>query len=158
LRGREVIAALRRAGFEVWRTEGSRHFMRHPDGRRTVVPVHAGETIGPGLLSKILKDAEMEADEFARCLRDKRRRWHHAYMGTAFHLEHRGQTAGQRAVMTEGGYAATRLGGAALSAQLYRQALARGLGKPGWCRSSPPAQSPLGWTDPNARASGALIG
>ncbi len=42
--------------------------MRHPDGRRTVVPVHVGETIGPGLLSKILKDAEMEADEFTRWL------------------------------------------------------------------------------------------
>jgi hypothetical protein len=41
---------------------------RHPDGRRTVVPVHSGETIGPGLLSKILKDAEMEMDEFERSL------------------------------------------------------------------------------------------
>jgi predicted RNA binding protein YcfA (HicA-like mRNA interferase family) len=40
--------------------------MQHPDGRRTVVPVHAGETVGPGLLSKILKDVEMEADEFTR--------------------------------------------------------------------------------------------
>jgi predicted RNA binding protein YcfA (HicA-like mRNA interferase family) len=38
--------------------------MRHPDGRSTVVPVHAGETIGPGLLGKILKDAEMEREDF----------------------------------------------------------------------------------------------
>ena len=66
MRGREVIVALRRAGFEVLRTKGSHHFMRHSDGRRTVVPVHAGETIGPGLLSKILKDAEMDVKEFAR--------------------------------------------------------------------------------------------
>jgi predicted RNA binding protein YcfA (HicA-like mRNA interferase family) len=29
----------------------------------TVVPVHAGETIGPGLLGKILKDVEMTAEE-----------------------------------------------------------------------------------------------
>ena len=64
LRGREVIGALRRAGFAVLRTKGSHHFMRHPDGRSTVVPVHAGETIGPGLLSKILKDAEMEREDF----------------------------------------------------------------------------------------------
>jgi predicted RNA binding protein YcfA (HicA-like mRNA interferase family) len=68
LRGREVIAALRRAGFEVLRIKGSHHFIRHSDGRRTVVPVHAGETIGPGLLSKILKDIEIDADEFARWL------------------------------------------------------------------------------------------
>jgi predicted RNA binding protein YcfA (HicA-like mRNA interferase family) len=64
LRGREVMAALRRAGFGVLRVRGSHHFMQHPDGRRTVVPVHSGETIGPGLLSKILRDAEMEAEEF----------------------------------------------------------------------------------------------
>lgn len=68
LRGREVIAALRGAGFLVLRIKGSHHFMQHPDGRRTVVPVHAGETLGPGLLSKILKDAEMEAEEFASLL------------------------------------------------------------------------------------------
>lgn len=40
--------------------------MAHPDGRKTVVPVHAGETIGPGLLSKILDDADMEAKEFIK--------------------------------------------------------------------------------------------
>jgi predicted RNA binding protein YcfA (HicA-like mRNA interferase family) len=68
LRGREVIAALRRAGFVVFRTKGSHHIMQHPDGRRTVVPIHPGETIGPGLLSKILKDVEMEAAEFATWL------------------------------------------------------------------------------------------
>ena len=66
LRGREVIAALRRAGFAVLRIKGSHHFMQHPDGRRTVVPVHAGETIGPGLLGKILKDAELEADDLKK--------------------------------------------------------------------------------------------
>lgn len=68
LRGREVIAALRRAGFGIARTKGSHHFLQHADGRRTVVPVHAGETIGPGLLSKVLKDVEMEPEEFARWL------------------------------------------------------------------------------------------
>ena len=60
--------ALRRAGFGVLRVKGSHHFMQHSDGRRTVVPVHAGETIGPGLLGKILKDVEMEAEEFTRWL------------------------------------------------------------------------------------------
>jgi predicted RNA binding protein YcfA (HicA-like mRNA interferase family) len=68
LRGREVIAALKRAGFVVLRVRGSHHFMQHPDGRRTVVPVHAGETIGPGLLSKILRDAEMEPDDLEALL------------------------------------------------------------------------------------------
>jgi len=68
LRGREVISALRRAGFVVLRIKGSHHFLQHSDGRRTVVPVHSGETIGPGLLAKILKDAELELYEFERWL------------------------------------------------------------------------------------------
>ena len=56
-------------------------------------------------------------------------RWHWVYMATVFRLDHRGQTAGQRAMITQRGYAATRLGIEALSAQLYREALARGLGQ-----------------------------
>jgi predicted RNA binding protein YcfA (HicA-like mRNA interferase family) len=68
LRGREVVAGLRRAGFSVLRVRGSHHFMQHPDGRRTVVPVHAGETIGPGLLGKILTDAEMDVDDLDKFL------------------------------------------------------------------------------------------
>jgi hypothetical protein len=59
----------------------------------------------------------------------KPERWHWVYMGTVFRLDHRGQTAGQRAVITQRGYVATRLGVEALSAQLYREALARGLGQ-----------------------------
>jgi predicted RNA binding protein YcfA (HicA-like mRNA interferase family) len=68
LRGREVIAAFRRAGFSVVRIRGSHHFLRHADGRATVVPVHAGETIGPGLLKQILSDVEMEPQEFEEWL------------------------------------------------------------------------------------------
>jgi predicted RNA binding protein YcfA (HicA-like mRNA interferase family) len=59
---------LRRAGFEVARVKGSHHFVRHPDGRGTLVPVHAGETIGPGLLSAILRDCELSREEFASLL------------------------------------------------------------------------------------------
>jgi predicted RNA binding protein YcfA (HicA-like mRNA interferase family) len=63
-RGREVIAALKRAGFEVVRIKGSHHFLKHPDGRCTVVPVHAGEIIGIGLMKTILDDAELTLEQF----------------------------------------------------------------------------------------------
>ena len=66
IRGRELIAALQRLGFVVVRAKRSHHFLRHPDGRTTVVPLHAGETIGPGLLSKILADVELAAEDIAR--------------------------------------------------------------------------------------------
>jgi hypothetical protein len=59
----------------------------------------------------------------------KPERWHWVYMGTVFRLDQRGQTAGQRAVITERGYVATRLGLEALLSQLYREALQRGLGQ-----------------------------
>jgi len=66
LRGRELIRILKKHGFEVVRIRGSHHSMRHPDGRYTVVPVHTGETIGPGLLIKILKDAEIDKNDLKK--------------------------------------------------------------------------------------------
>jgi predicted RNA binding protein YcfA (HicA-like mRNA interferase family) len=66
--GREAVAASRKAGFEVARIKGSHHYLRHTDGRATVVPVHSGETIGPGLLSATLRDCEIERDEFIALL------------------------------------------------------------------------------------------
>lgn len=41
-------------------------FLKHEDGRATVIPVHSGEVIGPGLLSKILRDAELTRDDFLK--------------------------------------------------------------------------------------------
>ncbi len=64
--GEQVIAALRRAGFDVIRVRGSHHLVRHPDGRTTVVPIDSGEHVGSGLMSKILADCEMTAEEFEK--------------------------------------------------------------------------------------------
>lgn len=64
LTGKEIIAALQQVGFEVARVKGSHHFLRHSDGRVTVVPVHAGEIIGPGLLAKILRDCDLTREKF----------------------------------------------------------------------------------------------
>lgn len=61
--GKELVAALRRGGFQTVRTKGSHHFLRHADGRSTVVPVHAGETIGPGLLAQILRDCKLTREQ-----------------------------------------------------------------------------------------------
>ncbi|HOX56744.1 MAG TPA: type II toxin-antitoxin system HicA family toxin [Candidatus Paceibacterota bacterium] len=63
VRGRELIRALQKAGFALVRIKGSHHFLRHADGRATVVPVHAGETIGPGLLGQILRDTDLSREE-----------------------------------------------------------------------------------------------
>jgi len=68
IKGQELVAALRRAGFEMLRVKGSHYFPRHPDGRCTVVHVHRGEIIGPGLMSKILRDCGMTRDELLKLL------------------------------------------------------------------------------------------
>jgi len=39
---------------------------KHPDGRATVVPIHGGENIGPGLFPKILRDTESTRNDFIR--------------------------------------------------------------------------------------------
>jgi predicted RNA binding protein YcfA (HicA-like mRNA interferase family) len=44
LKGKEITRILERTGFQIVRTKGSHNFLRHPDGRATVVPVHTGET------------------------------------------------------------------------------------------------------------------
>ena len=59
-----MISALKKAGFTVARIKGSHHFLIHSDGRRTVIPVHGKETIGKGLFAKILKDCELNLDNF----------------------------------------------------------------------------------------------
>jgi predicted RNA binding protein YcfA (HicA-like mRNA interferase family) len=66
--GKKLVAAFKLLGFEVVRVKGSHHFIRHVDGRATVVPVHSGETIGMGLLSRLLRDTKIRRDELQKHL------------------------------------------------------------------------------------------
>lgn len=66
--GQKLIAALTKADFAVIRIRGSHHFLEHEDGRATVVPVHRGEIIGPGLLLKILRDCELTRENLKTLL------------------------------------------------------------------------------------------
>jgi predicted RNA binding protein YcfA (HicA-like mRNA interferase family) len=66
--GKKLIQLLKKNGFEVIRTRGSHHFIRHKDGRGTVIPVHANEDLGPGILSKIMNDIEISKEDFLKLL------------------------------------------------------------------------------------------
>jgi len=66
--GSDLVAALAKAGFAVLRIKGSHHFLRHEDGRTTVVAAHSGETTGPGLLHKILRDCQLKVEDLRRLL------------------------------------------------------------------------------------------
>jgi predicted RNA binding protein YcfA (HicA-like mRNA interferase family) len=61
--GRELIAILRRHGFEIDRQSGSHVVMIHADGRRVTVPVHAGRTLGKGLLRSLVADARLTRED-----------------------------------------------------------------------------------------------
>ena len=68
LTGKEIVRALVAGGFEIARVKGRHQFLRHADGRVTVVSMHTGETIGPGLMLKILRDCDMTLEEFEALL------------------------------------------------------------------------------------------
>ncbi len=75
LSGEELIKILKKMGFKVIRQKGSHVFLKHLDGRTTVVPIHPGESIDRGLLNKIIKkDLKMDREEFMRCMRQKNRK------------------------------------------------------------------------------------
>lgn len=61
--GVELIKALSKVGFSVVRIKGSHHRLEHADGRKTTVPVHGKETLGPGILLKILRDLDLTRDD-----------------------------------------------------------------------------------------------
>ena len=61
---RRVLRALRKLGFRVVRMRGSHVILKREDGRLTVVPVHAREEIGRGLLGKIAYDVGLSTREF----------------------------------------------------------------------------------------------
>ena len=64
LTGEQVIKALGKIGFQELRRRGSHVYLKHVDGRATVVPVHKGETVGPGLFRKMIRDSELSREEF----------------------------------------------------------------------------------------------
>jgi predicted RNA binding protein YcfA (HicA-like mRNA interferase family) len=63
LKAREVAALLEGLGFAEVRQKGSHKQYRHPDGRGTSVPFHAGRDISPTLLRKIAKDIGLTAEQ-----------------------------------------------------------------------------------------------
>jgi predicted RNA binding protein YcfA (HicA-like mRNA interferase family) len=63
LKPREVIALLKASGFVEVRQRGSHKQFRHPDGRATTVPDHAGRDISPIMLRQIAKDIGLTVDQ-----------------------------------------------------------------------------------------------
>ena len=67
LTGKELAKMIEKFGFFHSHTTGSHMIYRHADGRRTTIPHHSGQKIGPGLFNKIIKkDLGMTREEFLK--------------------------------------------------------------------------------------------
>lgn len=65
----ELLRALHLDGWERHHQMGSHLVLAHTTKPgRVVVPLHAGHTIGPGLLAKTLKDAGLTVEDLRRLL------------------------------------------------------------------------------------------
>lgn len=62
--GKKLCKLLEKLGFIPIQGKGSHVRFKHPDGRRTVVPVHANEDIGKGLLKTILNQIKVTVEEY----------------------------------------------------------------------------------------------
>jgi predicted RNA binding protein YcfA (HicA-like mRNA interferase family) len=62
--GKNFCKILEKLGFKKIYGKGSHIRFKHPDGRRTVVPVHRNEDLGKGLLRTILNQIDLSKKEY----------------------------------------------------------------------------------------------
>ena len=73
IKARELIKILNKLSFYKHRQKGTSHLvMVHKDGRRTVIPVHAGKDIPRGTLKSILRDLEISTNDFVSLSKKKK--------------------------------------------------------------------------------------
>ena len=70
VKARDLVKAAAKLGFKFRAQSGSHAVYVHQDGRKTTILIHPKETIGVGLLTKIIKkDFKIEKEEFVKLLK-----------------------------------------------------------------------------------------
>ncbi len=64
--GRKMCKILEKLGFQKVHQVGSHARFIHPDGRRTVVPLHGNEDLSIGLVKEILNQVKISRDEYEK--------------------------------------------------------------------------------------------
>ena len=67
--GKKLCKIVEKLGFEKIHQVGSHARYIHPDGRKTVVPVHGDEELGKGLIVEILKQIRLSREEYDKLRR-----------------------------------------------------------------------------------------
>ncbi len=62
--GKKMCKLVEKLRFQKIHQVGSHVRYIHPDGRRTVVPVHGNEELSKGLLNEILKQIKLSREEY----------------------------------------------------------------------------------------------
>jgi len=62
--GRKMCKILDKLGFEKVHQVGSHTRYIHPDGRRTVVPLHGNEELSIGILKEILNQVKLSREKY----------------------------------------------------------------------------------------------
>jgi predicted RNA binding protein YcfA (HicA-like mRNA interferase family) len=71
LKTREVVKGLKAPGFKKVRQKGSHAMFHHRDCRRAPIPIHPTKNISRYFLADILKQLEIEEEDFLRSIGQK---------------------------------------------------------------------------------------
>lgn len=63
IKSKRLLKILMKLGFSQRDAEGSHVFLKHSDGRTTVIPIHNKE-LSKGLLRKILNDIQVSIEDY----------------------------------------------------------------------------------------------
>ena len=67
LPAKKMVKILKRLGFQELRVKGSHHFFFNPITKKTAtVPVHKNEYLSIGILKEILRDIELDIEEYEK--------------------------------------------------------------------------------------------
>ena len=70
VKAKDLVKIALKLGFKFRDQSGSHAVYVHLDGRRTTIPIHPTQTIGIGLLTKIIKkDLQISRNEFIKLLK-----------------------------------------------------------------------------------------
>lgn len=65
----ELVRVLNKLGFFKFHQVGSHAQFKHPDGRKTTVPIHYGRDVKKKMLRGIIDDLDISVDEFVILLK-----------------------------------------------------------------------------------------
>lgn len=72
IKGKQLIQILFRLGYNLDHIQGSHHILRHSDGKKITVPVHANKEIPKGTVLGILNDLNISKEELVDLLKKKK--------------------------------------------------------------------------------------